>query len=47
VNEEDDDMIKQTMTISSYSPKSGYLAVGGVEGVLLIYDLTSKIKVTQ
>lgn len=45
--DDDDDLIKQTMTISSYSSKSGYLAVGGVEGVLLVYDLTTKIKVSQ
>ena len=44
---EDEDTIKQTMTICKYSEKTGYLAVGGIEGVLIVYDMTSKLKVTQ
>jgi hypothetical protein len=39
--------LKVTMTICEYSVKKGYLAVGGVEGMLFFFDMLSKIKLGQ
>lgn len=35
------------MSICAYSKKFCFLAVGGVEGTLIIFDLFSKLKLTQ
>jgi hypothetical protein len=45
-NIEDEESVKFTMTLMDYSVKNGYLAVGGIEGVLLVYDMISKLQVT-
>jgi hypothetical protein len=38
---------KFTMTICAYSHKLAYICVGGIEGKLVLYDISAKIKITE
>ena len=38
---------KSTITVCSYSPKMGFIAVGGVEGKIQMFDLSAKVKMAQ
>lgn len=47
ITDDDDDEPNVTMTVSQYSESCGCMVVGGIEGVLYFYDMTSKLKVGQ
>lgn len=45
IDDDDDQTNNVTMTVSQYSVMCGCMVVGGIEGVLYFYDMTSKLKI--